>query len=479
MVPIARRVLGTPVGWPRSLLVCAGMVLGFGPLLTTIGKKAHLVSQHGNRIDTLASPGITTLFVLLAGFWVFAIGLSVLVVSEVLVPTGTVPSPVAVISGWRARRRRTRRYLAVVAIATKHGLGGFIRRGARDGRGDQTRTARALRLTLDEAGVTFVKAGQLAATRGDLLPEAYIRELSLLQTQAAPAAWPDIRASIEQSLGRPLTDVFAEISSEPLAAASVAQVHAALLLDGTPVVVKVQRPAARRVVTADLDILMRLARRLDGTTAWGHRLGVLRLAEGFAESLRDELDYTVEQDNTRDVALGLPLTDPPVRIPHVHTQYSSPTLLVMDRLVGVPVSEADELLAGFSAAERAELAARLLRETLREILVSGVFHADLHPGNVFVAPDHGLGLLDFGSVGRLDEPTRHSLAVCLLAVDRNDAITATDTLLELLDHPERLDERQLEREVGQLITRFRGGLGASGSAGLVSRLLGIVHRHGL
>jgi len=224
------------------------------------------------------------------------------------------------------------------------------------------------------------------------------------------------------------------------------------------------------------DLVERIARRLQRDTSWGPSLGILDLAEGFAASLREELDYTTELENTLDVQGALatirrskrhPLPGahqvddpdanvPLVEIPRVYPELSSSTLLVMDRLDGTPVGDAAELLATFDDDARHDIAARLLRVTLDQIVVTGVFHADLHPGNVLLRDDGSLGLLDFGSVGRLDEAERVALAAVLLAVEADDSIAATDALIELLDQPESFDERRFERSVGQLILRFRG-----------------------
>ncbi|MGW6228232.1 AarF/UbiB family protein, partial [Cellulosimicrobium cellulans] len=157
-----------------------------------------------------------------------------------------------------------------------------------------------------------------------------------------------------------------------------------------------------------------------------------------------------------------PGAGPRVRVPEVYPELSGTTLLVMERLDGVPLGRAADVLAVLDDAVRADLASRLLTATLEQVLVAGTFHADLHPGNVLVTDDGRLGLLDMGSVGRLGEPERLALAAVLLAVDADDAVAATDALLELLDAPADLDVRRLERAVGQVIVRFRGA-GASGA----------------
>ncbi|MET7133815.1 AarF/UbiB family protein [Cellulosimicrobium sp. MI9406] len=476
----ARRVMGAPVGWIRSAVVALAMLSVASWVLT-----GGLLDAGWSRPDgTLTvAPGVALVAVVLAFAWAFVLGLCVLLVLELLVPTGSVPGPWRALRGLRQGRRETRRYAQILGIGVRHGLGGALTRGARqpDGsrlsRTDQRRQAAALRDALSDAGVTFVKFGQVLSTRRDLVPAAFADALATLQSEVPPAPWSQVEAAVAGALGRPVDEAFAGFSPEPLASASVGQVHAARLLDGRDVVVKVQRPGARAQVETDLAILGRLARRIERDTAWGRSLGVVDLADGFAASLREELDYTVELENTLALRAALargaagdrrpdddadPGTGPRVRVPDVYPELSGTTLLVMERLDGVPLGRAADVLAGLDDAVRADLASRLLTATLEQVLVAGTFHADLHPGNVLVTADGRLGLLDMGSVGRLGEPDRLALAAVLLAVDADDAVAATDALLELLDAPVDLDVRRLERAVGQVIVRFRGA-GASGA----------------
>ncbi|GAA3067802.1 ABC1 kinase family protein [Streptosporangium carneum] len=467
---IARKALGVPVGWPRSIAM--GLFMG-----ATVAWAAGYISElTGVYVDGQAKAPLGVLFVVaaLVTAWVFVIGLIVLVLLELFVPTGTLPSPLTFLRGWKARRSRARRYTQVMRIAAKHGLSGYLggRRRAHEG---QAAIARSLRDALNEGGVTFVKLGQMLSTRRDLIPEVFANQLATLQTRAEPEPWPQIERAIEEELGAPLGQVFLTVDSSPLASASVAQVHAARLLDGTPVVLKVQRPGARKQVTSDVEIILRLGRWLERATPWGGSLRVSRLAEGFAASLDEELDYTVELDNLRGIAATL---DGGVRVPTAHGAHSTGRLLVMDRLEGTPIGDAGALLATLPAATRKEIAERLLSEILRQLVRTGVFHADLHPGNVLVTADGSLGLLDFGSVGRLDQPTRNALGMLLLAIDKNDAIGATDSLIEMLDRPEGLAERELERDIGQLMVRYRTGLGRGGSSGMFAALFKLIHAYG-
>jgi ubiquinone biosynthesis protein len=462
---LARRILGVPVGWWRSVVFGLVLVAVSPPILRFVGDRSGLLV--GDRLT--GSSAAAVLLVVLTIAWTFTLGLAALVILEAILPTGTVPGLVTLVRNWRGQRRRTRRYTAIVGIAVRHGLGRFLRPGRLPADPGLGQTAVALRRALEDGGVAFVKLGQTLSTRRDLLPPVLIDELSKLQSQAEPAPWPQIEKAIADGLGRPISSVFASIERAPLAAASVGQVHSARLLDGTDVVVKVQRPAARHQIAADLDIIVRLGARLDRTTGWGRSLGVRRLAEGFAASLREELDYTVELENTQAVAAGLQPSDR-IAVPRPFPDLSSPTVLVMSRLSAAPGGFHD-----LAPDDRHRLATDLLGSVLRQIVVTGVFHADLHPGNVLIGPDGTLGLLDFGAVGRLDRTARSALGLLLYAIERDDPIAAASSLVELLGRPDDLDQRTLEREVGELMVRYRTG--AAAAAGVFTALFRLVVQH--
>ncbi|WP_402468585.1 ABC1 kinase family protein [Isoptericola aurantiacus] len=469
----ARRALDAPVGWARSVVTTL-VVFGIGTALLDAGTDVLAVESAGEALGFL-------LLVVVAWAWMFAVALGLLLVLEVLLPTGRLPSPLATLRGLREGRQESQRYAQVVSILVRRGLGGFLRRGAA---GDTDRTAgaleahaRSLRLALADAGVTFVKLGQMLSSRRDLVPDVVADELVHLQSRVPPESWATVRTAVDAALGRPLTEVFARFDEEPLASASVGQVHAAQLLDGREVVVKVLRPRARAQVEVDLRILGRLARRLERDTQWARSFGVERIVSGFAASLREELDYTVELENTLNLDAALAAVpggdDPRVRLPTLHPELSGPTLLVMDRMAGVPLGEGADVLAAIDPAERTRMAESLLGSAMRQLVVTGVFHADLHPGNILVRPDATLGLLDLGAVGRMDESERTALGAFLLAVQGDDSIAALDALRELLVPPDHLDARDVERRLGAIIVRYRHGTGAGGSGELFGAMIGL------
>ena len=461
---LSRRLLGVPVGWGRTLIVCLlqnAIAWSFAD---------SIVTALGINDASPALP-VVLVIVVMAGC-VIAFDLIVLTILEAIVPTWSVPTLTSVVTGFPAAVRRARRYVAIWWILLKNGLTAYIGPTPKKDR-ESPRVARSLRKALTDAGVTFVKFGQMLSTRADLLPAPFIKELSRLHSDVEAEPWRDVRPVLEESLDKPIDEAFAEIDETPMAAASVAQIHAAKLPDGTDVVVKLQRPKARQQVTADLDILHRLAERLEQGTAWGRQLGAVGLADGFADSLHEELDYTVEVANMRSVAAASDLI-----VPTPYPELSSERVIVMERIAGKPLSAASEELAAMDDDARAALADRLLSGVLRQIFVHGVFHADLHPGNVILTDDGDLALLDFGSVGRLDRPTRSALVMLLYAVERQDSIAATDALLDLMDRPATLDDRELEREVGKLMLRYGDGFAPGGSASMFADLLDVVVRFG-
>jgi len=447
---VARRLLGLRFGIARTLLAGIIAFVLSGPLFS---------AMHGASNPDTGSAGQFGLFVLAITIALLA-AMVFLVLAEVLVPAGSVPPPYEWWPLVKARAARTRRYGQIVRIAMRHGLGRALRGRWRAGADPARRQQLASSLTaaLDEGGVTFVKLGQLLSTRRDLLPAEFVAELGRLQDRAAPAPWAEVEATLVAELGRPVEEVFAAVSAQPLAAASVAQVHAATLASGEQVVLKVQRAGIGPVVERDLDIVDRLAGTLVTTTSWARAMGVRELADGFALALREELDFRVEAANM--AAVGATARD--VVIPVAHRDLCTRRLLVMQRLDGVPLTAAGPEVAARGLDPYA-LARTLLDTLLRQVVLDGVFHADPHPGNVLLLADGRLGLLDFGSVGRLDLAVRAALQQLLLAVDRGDPVAVSDALLEIVPRPDEIDAAALERAVGVVLARH---LGPGGSAGM-------------
>ncbi|WP_069815997.1 ABC1 kinase family protein [Streptomyces sp. TP-A0874] len=448
----ARRLLGIRLGALRTLVACATGMTAFQLFNLAI-------PDYDSR---LALSTVALILCLLSA-------MAVLVLAEVVIPSGSYLRPVQWARAAHRRVTRARRYSRISRIFMRHGLGRYIRgrvrleRAATAGEAGR-QAARSLRLALEECGGTFIKLGQVLSTRRDLLPPHVIEELSRLQSDVPTAPWKEVETVLLEELGAPVEEVFAEFDPEPLAAASIAQVHRAVLRDGSTVVVKVQRPGIRESVERDLDIVLAIAQSLHIRARSMQAFGVRDLADGFAVAVREELDFRIEARNADAVAAasGGHAADAAVRVPRVHHELSSARVLVQEWLDGVTLDRADEV-AEARGLDRDALARTVLGAMLRQIMSDGVFHADPHPGNMLLlAGEARIGLLDFGSVGRIDPTVRAAIQHLLLSVDRGDPAGMCDALLELLgpraeggDAPP-VDVLNLERELGRFMARHLG-----------------------
>lgn len=427
----ARRLLEVPAG-PLRLLLSGGV--GLTVAVVAVGQRMQTGGERGAFIFLWVGIGLLS-----------AMGL--LILSEIVLPAGTLPRPVHWWRAFRRWRQRTGRYTQVGRIAIRHGLGAYLS-GRRDPTAHaQVELARRLRHALEEAGVVFVKLGQILSTRHDLLPPAFVAELSRLRSQVETVEWTEIAAVLTEELGAPVDEVFADFDPVPLAAASIGQVHRARLRSGEWVAVKVQRPGIRRIVDGDLDIALRMARSLEQRAEWARSLGVRELTAGFAEALREELDFSLEARNLTTVAAVRDYRD--VVVPRAHNELCTGRVVVMDLLDGELLGTESNL----DDRDRTALARTLLHTLLTQILLDGVFLADPHPGNLLLLRDGRIGLLDFGTVGRLDSGLRTVLQRMLLAVEAGDATALADALVDVVERPEDVDKLGLERAIGRFMAR--------------------------
>jgi ubiquinone biosynthesis protein len=333
------------------------------------------------------------------------------------------------------------RYQEIADTLARHGLGFFIgavglgrwlpsrRGGAERSQSGRPRTiAERLRLALEDLGPTFVKLGQLLSTRPDLLPPAYITELSKLQDDAPPVSAELIRETIWRELGAEPEELFAWFDETPLASASIGQAHAATLHDGTSVVVKIRRPDAVRQVHADLEILGSLAGR--AARAWepARTYDLKGIVEEFSRTLRAELDYLREAKNAERFA-ELFADHPEVVVPRVFWDRTTSQVLTLERMTGIKINDLFALDA--AGVDRPALARAGADIVLRMIFEHRFFHADPHPGNLFVHSDGSIALIDFGMVGEISEELRDRFADFLIAFTLRNPDSLADALISV------------------------------------------------
>jgi ubiquinone biosynthesis protein len=348
--------------------------------------------------------------------------------------------------GLRRLAGRTLRYLKVSSIAIRHGL---LRPAGDEGEVQGSRLGHALSATFEDAGGLFVKLGQAMAAQPHLVTRAVAAELARLQDQAAPADAAAARTVIEEELG-PSEDVFEALSTDPIGSASIAQTYVARLRGGREVVVKVQRPGVRESIEQDLDILARLTNRLHRRTSWARSLGLRVLVAGFADRTREELDFRIEAARTTAFGRALKESDQ-VIVPEVIDELSTGRVLVEERIEGQSIG-APGALGDLDPDRRRALADGLLSLTLRQMLAGEPFHADPHPGNVFIRPDGSLALIDFGAVGRLDRFERSGLVDMMRGLQTEDPSLLREAALRIGTHSQRIDIDALDRELARLLS---------------------------
>jgi ubiquinone biosynthesis protein len=288
--------------------------------------------------------------------------------------------------------------------------------------------AARVRLLLEELGPTFLKMGQILSTRPDLLPLAYLQELSKLQDEVTPFAFPEVETILSEEFKRPLSEVFSGFDEAPFAAASIGQVHKARLLDGELVAVKVQRPGVKRVIEVDLEIMTHLAGLMERHLEGFDIQRPTRIVQEFARALEKELDYTLEAANMERFARQFE-NEPGLHVPRVHREATTSRVLTMELINGVKASDLERL--DRDGIDKVELAQRLLTLIMRQIFVHGFFHADPHPGNIFILPGGVVCYIDFGMMGRLGPELRDRFADLVMSIALRNERAATQALLKL------------------------------------------------
>jgi len=363
--------------------------------------------------------------------------------------------------------RELPRLQEIATVFIRHGLGEFVQRigiaGVLERAGQILHLspvadavtldpAQRMRMALEELGPTFVKLGQVMATRVDLFPPRWIAEFEKLHADVPAVPFELLLPELTRSLGRSPFEVFREIDTRAHGAASIAQVHRARLQDGTPVVLKVRRPGVRETIDADLRLLRRVSELIESEMPEARRYRPAEIAEQFAKSLEREADFAVETRNIERFAKNF-AGDPHIVIPRIYPEYTSDVLLVQEHVDGIPAT--DLAAVEKSNLDKKLLAARGVDGFLKMILLDGFFHADPHPGNVFYIPGNRIVVIDFGMVGRLS-PQRRAQVIDLLG---GLARMAEEPMLEvLLDWAgdAYVDEAKLAADVNEMVFDYEG-----------------------
>lgn len=388
-----------------------------------------------------------------------------------------------------ARRvRHLGRYRQIVQVLVRHGLGAFVdqlgltslvswpaRWRRREPPPAPQTLAEHVRVAIEELGPTFIKLGQVLSTRPDLIPPTLLAELNKLQDEVPPAPWPEIHRVLEEAYGGPPERVFAEFDPIPIGSASLAQVYAATLHDGTEVVVKVQRPGILHTIAIDLEILRDLAHLAQERTPLGEIHNLEEIAEEFAFTLRAELDYIREGRNAERLRRNMaPLGV--VYVPRVFWEYTTDRVLVLERIHGVKIDDVEGLLAaGLDPHQVILNAAEMI---VQQALVDGFFHADPHPGNFFVLEGNILGMMDFGIVGYLSDRVREDLIRLFVVSVLMDSEGIVEQLLRMSVIRRSVDRPRLRRDIERILVRYYGlPLKYIRAREVINDLLPIVYRH--
>jgi predicted unusual protein kinase regulating ubiquinone biosynthesis (AarF/ABC1/UbiB family) len=319
---------------------------------------------------------------------------------------------------------------------------------------------------LEELGPCFIKLGQLLSTRPDLLPADYIHALARLQDTIQPVPAARIIQIVQSELHAPIGELFQSFDDQPLATASMAQVHRAVLRDGAEVAVKVQRPGVRQRIEIDLEVLREIARFAARHTAIGARYGLVQMVRELETSLNQELDFRVEAENTR--LIGRQVAGfAKLCTPTVYPELTSQRVLTLSFIKGRHLAEVGR--AELSEHDSKAIAADLLSAYMKQIAIDGVFHCDPHPGNILLTDDGRLALMDFGMVGRFDAGQKDKMILFLLSFSERLGERVAETYLDMIEPPEGLDSHGFTQDICSLVSRYHDMSG--GRLGLGTALL--------
>ena len=362
--------------------------------------------------------------------------------------------------------RYVQRYRQILTVLFKYGFGDIVEalrieqyleiglnmvsRSRREKIESLSRAAR-VRMALEELGPTFIKMGQILATRPDLLPIEFIEEFSTLQDNVPSFPYEDIKITIEKEFKQPLDQIFLKFEEKCIAAASIGQVHMAVMLNGEKVAVKIQRPGIKRIIEVDIEIMMHLAGLMERHLKGMDIQRPSRIVEEFAVTLEKELDFTLEGAYMERFARQF-VNEPGVHVPALYRELTTRRVLTMEYISGIKSSDIEVLeKKGY---DRCKIASQGLDLIMKQVFVHGFFHADPHPGNIFVLPGNVLCFIDFGMMGRINLRTRERFADLISSIVHRDETKAADALLRLIDSDTPIkDYSLLQKDVAEFMDK--------------------------
>jgi ubiquinone biosynthesis protein len=350
------------------------------------------------------------------------------------------------------RLRRLNRYKEIGSLFVKYGFGYVleevglfhilslkdkVKAEVKDGNTQEM--GYRIRCMLEELGPAFIKLGQLLSIRSDLLPDEIVKELELLQDQVPPVQVEEIKKKIKHEFGRPVTEIFHFFNEDYVAAASIGQVHEAVLHSGESVMVKVQRPGIKNTVLTDLEILRDFAKLIEQRYDWAQYYNITDMVEELSESIRRELDYSEEARNTDMVQLQFEDCDS-IKVPLIFHDYSTTQILTMEKAEGIKLNELNAMVAGKE--EKRKIADLLVSAFITQILKEGFFHGDPHPGNILYSLEkQQLVFIDFGQVGRLSASMRYHSASMMMGIIQQDTHRIVKAIFRMAYVPSDIDEQ--------------------------------------